>query len=485
MPSILFMDEPTSGLDGAATIALARVLSLLRKSGITIICVIHQPRWAVFKEFTHLLLLGEGGRQVYCGEAGLLEPYFKTLGFTRPEGENPADWMIDVCCGLEPRKLADGTVDKEFECPRSLFAEWDAKHAKHALLPTSRWNGGDAARSQPVAAGNPLQRRPTLPLRTAVYYLTGRAFRQVSVVDLIFTVLTLIVVGIVLSVGNIISEFSWGGLPNRLNGAQLIYAIIIATTHRIDYGDSKVVLDREANSGISPAAIFFAMTIKTYATVFVKAFAFSFITYILASPLQNFVVYFVSWYGLTLWWAGTAQWVSLCTSQGTGTIILLFAPIFEALLSGDVGGDNEDLEGFTTRSLQLPSSFTIGRWNFQALYANEMLEYPEHVRRLTPVNQTLYWRYIPTEMQAGASAATGASFGFAWWNYFFFGAYLITFFLVMLLPANNLKAWRKFTHVCRLPYFAVQKCCGLCAPKGSARSEKSHSGAPGAEKSTA
>lgn len=42
MPSFLFMDEPTSGLDGAATVSLARCMGALRKSGLTIICVIHQ-----------------------------------------------------------------------------------------------------------------------------------------------------------------------------------------------------------------------------------------------------------------------------------------------------------------------------------------------------------------------------------------------------------------------------------------------------------
>merc|ERR1712050_174469 len=57
-PRILFMDEPTSGLDGAAALQLARCISKLGSAGITVVSVIHQPRYAVFSAFTQLLLLG-------------------------------------------------------------------------------------------------------------------------------------------------------------------------------------------------------------------------------------------------------------------------------------------------------------------------------------------------------------------------------------------------------------------------------------------
>ena len=57
----------------------------------------------VFKEFTHVLLLGEGGKTVYWGRSELLVPYLESLGFRNSQNENPADWMIDVCSGLETR----------------------------------------------------------------------------------------------------------------------------------------------------------------------------------------------------------------------------------------------------------------------------------------------------------------------------------------------------------------------------------------------
>merc|ERR1719436_1647427 len=87
-PKILFMDEPTSGLDGAAALQLARCISKLGTAGITVVCVIHQPRFAVFSAFTHLLLLAKGGKSVYCGETSGMRPYLESVGFRYPEGEN-------------------------------------------------------------------------------------------------------------------------------------------------------------------------------------------------------------------------------------------------------------------------------------------------------------------------------------------------------------------------------------------------------------
>ena len=48
----------------AARLALWCGAGELRRSGLTIVCVIHQPRYTVFTEFTHVLLLGAGGKQV-------------------------------------------------------------------------------------------------------------------------------------------------------------------------------------------------------------------------------------------------------------------------------------------------------------------------------------------------------------------------------------------------------------------------------------
>jgi hypothetical protein len=42
----------------------------------------------VFDQFTHVLLLGEGGKTVYCGRKQHLVTYLTELGYQRPEFES-------------------------------------------------------------------------------------------------------------------------------------------------------------------------------------------------------------------------------------------------------------------------------------------------------------------------------------------------------------------------------------------------------------
>jgi hypothetical protein len=211
-PSILYMDEPTSGLDAAVALEVrwppcvcrrlpawlrgaaaaggsaaacdggvrgrwmlcARVLSRapprgpplqvltslsrMADCGTNIICVIHQPRWAlppaaaqalpirgwrrahgaagkdrdaadrqrppcrkaraaanpptqhhltittrrrfsIFQMFQTVLLLGDGGRTVYQGPVHLAVGYFQHIGFPPPAFDNPADFFLDVVAG--------------------------------------------------------------------------------------------------------------------------------------------------------------------------------------------------------------------------------------------------------------------------------------------------------------------------------------------------------------------------------------------------
>ena len=66
-PRVLFLDEPTTGLDSTACDKVCQCLKRLTSLGITVICVIHQPRYSVFRTFDNLLLLGKGGQTVYHG----------------------------------------------------------------------------------------------------------------------------------------------------------------------------------------------------------------------------------------------------------------------------------------------------------------------------------------------------------------------------------------------------------------------------------
>jgi ABC-type multidrug transport system ATPase subunit len=100
-PLLLFVDEPTSGLDSQTSWAILDLLEKLSKAGQSILCTIHQPSAMLFQRFDRLLFLAKGGRTVYFGDIGegskTMTSYFERQGARKcKEGENPAEWMLEV-----------------------------------------------------------------------------------------------------------------------------------------------------------------------------------------------------------------------------------------------------------------------------------------------------------------------------------------------------------------------------------------------------
>ncbi|XP_039682955.1 ABC transporter G family member 35 [Medicago truncatula] len=69
-PSIIYMDEPTSGLDARAAAVVMRTVRNTVDTGRTVVCTIHQPSIYIFESFDELLLLKQGGQEIYVGPLG-------------------------------------------------------------------------------------------------------------------------------------------------------------------------------------------------------------------------------------------------------------------------------------------------------------------------------------------------------------------------------------------------------------------------------
>ena len=66
-PQILFVDEPTSGLSSRDSENIMDLLKELSLKGKLVIVVIHQPSSDIFKMFDRLLILDQGGYQIFYG----------------------------------------------------------------------------------------------------------------------------------------------------------------------------------------------------------------------------------------------------------------------------------------------------------------------------------------------------------------------------------------------------------------------------------
>ncbi|CAI8614412.1 unnamed protein product [Vicia faba] len=110
-PSIIFMDEPTSGLDARAAAIVMRTVRNTVDTGRTVVCTIHQPSIDIFESFDELLLLKQGGKEIYVGPLGHhssnLIRYFEGIKGVNQikDGYNPATWMFEVTSSLKELEL--------------------------------------------------------------------------------------------------------------------------------------------------------------------------------------------------------------------------------------------------------------------------------------------------------------------------------------------------------------------------------------------
>ncbi len=100
-PTVLFVDEPTSGLSSRDSENIIDLLKELSLKGKLIFAVIHQPSSDIFKLFDKLIILDEGGYQIYYGNPVEAVVYFKAL-FNLVDSDNGT---CMTCGNVNPEQI--------------------------------------------------------------------------------------------------------------------------------------------------------------------------------------------------------------------------------------------------------------------------------------------------------------------------------------------------------------------------------------------
>lgn len=67
--------------------------------GLTVVTVVHQPRFEALSLCDDVILLGKGGRVAFSAPLSSMVLHFQSLGFPCPSFANPADFVVDVISG--------------------------------------------------------------------------------------------------------------------------------------------------------------------------------------------------------------------------------------------------------------------------------------------------------------------------------------------------------------------------------------------------
>ncbi len=308
-PSVLFLDEPTSGLDSTSSLEVCKALRDIAETGITVITVIHQPRYEIFTMFHDVLLLGKGGQTVYLGPSEDAIKYFESIGFFCPERTNPADFFMDVIAGGVMRKGDKAPFD-----PVKLFTLWENHQKKKAKSDTVRISTNGKQNKE-----NVLVKRSQASCCKMFYLFMRRAITQQGrhplniAIDNAFVVLAAFFLGISFATSGWwkppAATSNFIGCPTEvkgllqkltvglndkilIRGSMTLMAVSLAgsaSAVRI-FGQERVVYFRESAGITQPwgsIAYFFAKDVAAWPQILVGSFCFQLIFKAIASPLMN------------------------------------------------------------------------------------------------------------------------------------------------------------------------------------------------------
>jgi len=125
-PKLLFLDEPTSGLDSNTASKLMHTLNQLARNGRTIICTIHQPSSAMFRNFDKLLLLSDGFPLYFGPAQHAVEFFCEKLMIEEPKNTNPADFVLDLAFVAKSQAMSAENIQEEIltgEGPDDTFKD--------------------------------------------------------------------------------------------------------------------------------------------------------------------------------------------------------------------------------------------------------------------------------------------------------------------------------------------------------------------------
>ncbi|TVY43730.1 ATP-binding cassette sub-family G member [Lachnellula occidentalis] len=341
-PQVLILDEPTSGLDAQAALSIIMLLKALSRQGMTVICVLHQPRLEIFTSLDTLLLLGSG-KQIYFGQRSKAEQYFKDIGYGFDPQLNPADIILDIVGGSPP--FSSCTLSENVR---------DEKVALESLEAPQTISNLDSPRLEQLISLHDLHKKQISPWYWQMYLCFCRDLKYQSrdsrtlVLEVFGGILTGLVMGLALYEfhGNLYHGIfvpPYQLLSSAVNYTQVpqvgvlcLFAITFASAAPSVsiFSVERLIFRRESHSGHSESAYFMGKVVTSTLRSFLAAMHFTTCFMILAAPVISFgmllslnILYFYCIYGV-------GSIVAAVTKRENGPLVCLLITIVLGTFSG-------------------------------------------------------------------------------------------------------------------------------------------------------
>lgn len=244
-PAVLFCDEPTSGLSSRDSENIIDLLKELSLKGKLVFAVIHQPSSDIFKKFDKLLILDNGGYQIYYGNPVDAIVYFKRSInlINSDEGE------CHACGNVNPEQIFNIIETKVidefggFTSERKISPEhWNRIYEHHAKVPKI------------VTASDALKSSLKIPTRLKQIYLFAMRDvqakihnRQYMIINLLEAPLLAFILAFIVRYHNVDDKFLVGYVFSKnLNlPAYLFMSVIVALFMGLTVSAEEIIRDRK------------------------------------------------------------------------------------------------------------------------------------------------------------------------------------------------------------------------------------------------
>ncbi|CAB4016980.1 white-brown complex homolog 30, partial [Paramuricea clavata] len=362
-PTLLFLDEPTSGLDSTSSLSVLKSLRAVAEEGkLTVLCVIHQPRFEIFNMFHNILLLGPGGKTVYQGNVSDAAQYFSSLGFNTPANVNPADFYMDVIGGSVD--IGDEEID--------LFEAW--KNKSGAVEGRASSSGEEqefhvSSNSDPEA-----KRVLPNPLYQFVTFTKREFLLQIRLLKTL-----LIDVFLVFFAGGVLGALYLEVKLEKFTGLTRMSGMAIGLTAMLAalrcFGNHRTTFWRESAAGVNRVSYFLAVNFAQMPILVMMPLVYLSLLYTLTSPRSYFSAHYTAVFCAQLCCSGLGYAISTIFNPKSSQMASVVVILVMAMLSGfsPTLCKLDDLDFFG------PVGYSLSyiRWFVEALFEKEALRYPD------------------------------------------------------------------------------------------------------------
>lgn len=400
-PTVLFLDEPTSGLDSTSSMEVCGALRRIADLGITVVTVIHQPRYEIFTSFHDVCLLAKGGKLVYLGPSENALHYFESIGLVCPPRVNPPDFFMDAIAGDVP---ADFRAAHPEWTPAMLVSHWAENReridAEAGVPPVPA--AAPPSRAELEALARDSAGLPQLTYLALKRSLTqhSRAKRNIATdVALVFIAalsLSAVYYGTPMYEPPQPSE-AFATCPSAVRKpCQLCLSVVtdqilnrgsmtaiaigltgVASMIRV-FGSERVVYFREASGLPQPrhtAAYFIGKDIGMLFEMFLAPFVYTIVYYTIITPKATFLTYYWVLLGLYYTSTGWAYVVSVVAPPALSQLVGVVAVFGNAMFAGGMPVLKELYTKMFPLNVLPYVSYT--RYALEALYVGEVREYEQ------------------------------------------------------------------------------------------------------------